>query len=208
MKRIFDITVVLVTAPFWLPVMVGVALLVRWKLGRPILFSQKRPGRDGCIFEIKKFRTMLNVTVDEKLLPDDSRLLPFGRKLRATSLDELPELFNVLRGEMSLVGPRPLLIQYMDRYNERQARRQEVRPGLTGLAQVKGRNALTWEEKFEWDVTYVETHSLWLDIKILAMTIGTVLFARGITSDGHATMAEFRHDGVRPLRGDRNRNQL
>ncbi len=192
-KRIFDLTAVILTAPFWLLLVLVVAVAVRVKLGSPVLFRQARPGQGGRIFELIKFRTMLNATdAGGRLLPDADRLTPFGRWLRASSLDELPELFNVLKGEMSLVGPRPLLIEYLPRYSPRQARRHEVPPGLTGLAQIKGRNALTWEEKFEWDVTYVETRNLALDVKILLATIGKVLRRDGISAQGEATMPEFR----------------
>jgi lipopolysaccharide/colanic/teichoic acid biosynthesis glycosyltransferase len=193
LKRIFDLVVVLLAAPLWVPVVLVLAILVRVKLGRPIFFRQHRPGLNSRIFELVKFRTMLNATdVSGRPLPDAERLTPFGRLLRARSLDELPELFNVLRGEMSLVGPRPLLIDYLPRYSPRQARRHEVPPGLTGLAQINGRNALTWEQKFEWDVVYVETRSLWLDIRILLVTIVKVLRRDGISAQGDATMPEFK----------------
>ncbi|HVS54043.1 MAG TPA: sugar transferase [Opitutaceae bacterium] len=193
LKRLFDLGAVLLTAPFWLPVLGGIALLVRLKLGSPVFFRQRRPGKDARIFEMVKFRTMTDAhDATGQLLPDAVRLTPFGRWLRGTSLDELPELWNVLRGDMSLVGPRPLLVQYLERYNPRQARRHEVRPGITGLAQVMGRNALSWAEKFEWDVRYVEQRSLWLDVKILALTVRSVLFRHGISAPGDATMPEFR----------------
>jgi lipopolysaccharide/colanic/teichoic acid biosynthesis glycosyltransferase len=193
LKRIFDLVVVLLAAPFWVPVVLVMAILVRMKLGRPIFFRQHRPGLNNRIFELVKFRTMLNATdVSGRPLPDAERLTPFGRLLRASSLDELPELLNVLRGEMSLVGPRPLLIDYLPRYSPRQARRHEVPPGLTGLAQINGRNALTWEQKFEWDVIYVETRSLWLDIRILLVTVVKVLRRDGISAQGDATMPEFK----------------
>lgn len=191
-KRIFDLAAVLVAAPFWLPLLLAVAVLVRIKLGAPVFFRQPRPGRGGRIFQMIKFRSM----TDERdaageLLPDAVRLTAFGRWLRATSLDELPELLNVLRGDMSLVGPRPLLVKYLPRYSARQARRHEVRPGITGLAQVMGRNALTWDEKFEWDVRYVETRSLLLDLRILLLTVKAVVFRTGISAAGEATMPEF-----------------
>jgi len=193
MKRLFDLLVVIAAAPIWLPVLAVVAGLVRIKLGSPVFFRQKRPGLKAQIFEMIKFRTMTDARdASGALLPDAVRLTPFGKLLRSTSLDELPELLNVLRGDMSLVGPRPLMIQYLERYSPRQARRHEVMPGITGLVQVKGRNALTWEEKFEWDVRYVETQSFWLDVKILALTIKTVLFRTGISAAGDATMPEFR----------------
>lgn len=198
-KRVFDIALVLVLAPVWGPLLGSVSLLVRVRLGRPVFFRQPRPGRHGAIFEMVKFRSMLDTRdASGRLLSDAERLTPFGRWLRGTSLDELPELWNVLRGEMSLVGPRPLLVQYLPRYNPRQARRHEVLPGITGLAQVMGRNALTWEEKFECDVRYVEQRSFWLDLKILALTLKAVLFRTGISAQGEATMAEFnppRHSG-------------
>jgi sugar transferase EpsL len=191
-KRTFDLLSVLLTAPLWLPLMGIVALLVRVKLGSPVFFRQQRPGRDARIFEMIKFRTMTDRRDPSgRLLPDRDRLTRLGRWLRATSLDELPELLNVLRGDMSLVGPRPLLVQYLDRYSTRQARRHDVRPGMTGLAQVKGRNALTWEEKFEWDVRYVEGWSFWLDLKILFLTLRPVVFRTGISAAGDSTMPEF-----------------
>lgn len=196
LKRLFDLLAVVLTAPLWLPLLAIVAWMVRRKLGSPVLFRQKRPGYKGEIFELIKFRSMTSECgPDGKLLPDAVRLTAFGRWLRATSLDELPELLNVLRGEMSLVGPRPLLIAYLPRYSARQARRHEVRPGLTGLAQVMGRNALSWEEKFEWDVAYVERQSLWLDLKILFLTVKTVLFRTGISAQNDATMPEFNPAG-------------
>jgi lipopolysaccharide/colanic/teichoic acid biosynthesis glycosyltransferase len=195
-KRGFDLVVVVLAAPAWLPILAVVALLVRLKLGSPVFFRQKRPGKDAVIFEMVKFRTMTDARdAAGALLPDAVRLTPFGKFLRATSLDELPELWNVLRGDMSLVGPRPLLVGYLPRYSARQARRHAVRPGITGLAQVKGRNALTWEEKFEWDVRYVETQSLALDLKILLLTAKTVFVREGISAAGDATMPEFRGGG-------------
>ena len=192
-KRTFDLLAVILTAPIWLPLLALVALLVRLKLGAPVFFRQRRPGLRGEIFELIKFRTMTDaVDAMGQLLPDAERLTPFGRWLRTTSLDELPELFNVLRGEMSLVGPRPLLVEYLPRYSARQARRHEVRPGLTGLVQIKGRNALSWEEKFEYDVWYVEHRSWWLDLSILFRTVWQVISRRGISAPGDATMPEFR----------------
>jgi lipopolysaccharide/colanic/teichoic acid biosynthesis glycosyltransferase len=185
--------------PLWLPVLAVLALLVRAKLGSPVLFRQKRPGMDARIFELIKFRTMTDARdARGNLLPDAARLTPFGRWLRSSSLDELPELLNVLRGEMSLVGPRPLLVQYLERYSPVQRRRHEVPPGITGWAQVNGRNALSWEEKFALDVWYVDNRSLWLDVRILALTVGQVVFRRGISAPGEATMPEFvgkREDG-------------
>ncbi len=191
-KRSFDLLIVLAAAPFWLPVLAVVALLVRLKLGAPVFFRQKRPGQGARIFEMIKFRTMTDARDPAgHLLPDAVRLTPFGKFLRSTSLDELPELLNVLRGDMSLVGPRPLLVHYLPRYSPRQARCHEVRPGITGWAQVKGRNALSWDEKFEWDVRYVESGSLGLDVKILLLTVKTVFVREGISAHGDATMPEF-----------------
>lgn len=201
-KRLSDLVLVLGTAPLWIPLLAVVAVLVRWKLGSPVLFRQKRPGRGGAIFEMVKFRTMRDDRDESgRLRPDEERLTAFGRWLRATSLDELPELWNVIRGEMSLVGPRPLLIEYLPRYTPRQARRHEVRPGITGLAQIKGRNALSWEEKFEWDVAYVERQSLWLDVQILLLTVRKVLIRDGISAPGAATMPKFT--GSAPLQTHR-----
>lgn len=192
-KRMFDLLAIVATAPIWLPVLGAVAVLVRLKLGSPVLFRQKRPGLHGAIFEMVKFRTMTDARdASGALLPDAVRLTTFGRWLRASSLDELPELWNVLRGEMSLVGPRPLMVQYLERYSPRQARRHDVVPGITGLAQVMGRNALSWPEKFEWDVRYVEQQSFGLDLKILWLTVKAVLFRHGISAQGDATMPEFR----------------
>ncbi len=192
MKRLFDLTLVLFFAPLWLPLLAVFALLVRLKLGAPVFFRQERPGLHGQPFILLKFRTMLDACgADGNLLPDDKRLTPFGNLLRHSSLDEFPELLNVLRGDMSLVGPRPLLTRYLGRYTPEQARRHEVRPGITGWAQVNGRNAISWEEKFRFDVWYVDNRSLWLDVKILALTIWNVLRRRDISAKGHATMPEF-----------------
>jgi sugar transferase EpsL len=192
MKRVFDLVLVVGFIPFWGPVVLAVALLVRVKLGSPVLFRQARPGRHGRIFELWKFRTMTDRRDDQGgLLPDAQRLTPFGRWLRSTSLDELPELVNVLKGEMSLVGPRPLLVQYLDRYTSEQARRHDVRPGLTGWVQVNGRNTLTWADKFKLDVWYVDHQSLGLDIRILALTFLKVFRREGISAAGDATMPEF-----------------
>ena len=196
MKRAFDLILVLGTAPVWMPMVGVLGLLVRLKMGAPVFFRQRRPGLGGRPFELLKFRTMTDRRdADGNLLPDAERLTGFGRWLRSTSLDELPELFNVLRGEMSLVGPRPLLMQYLDRYSPEQARRHDVRPGLTGWAQINGRNALSWEEKFRMDVWYVDHWSLWLDVKILARTVWSVARRQGISAAGEATMPEFRGKG-------------
>jgi len=192
-KRTFDLIAVIVSMPIWLPTLAVLAILVRLRIGSPILFLQMRPGLNGKIFRIVKFRTMTNCRdINEHLLPDEKRITPFGLWLRAASLDELPEVWNVLLGDMSLVGPRPLLVEYLPCYNPRQARRHLVRPGVTGLAQVMGRNALSWEEKFEWDVRYVESQSFWLDLKILWLTFGTVFSRKGISARGEATMPEFK----------------
>ncbi|HOX04675.1 MAG TPA: sugar transferase [Candidatus Paceibacterota bacterium] len=193
MKRLFDLLLVGITLPLWLPIVGLLALLVRVSLGRPVLFRQKRPGRHGRIFEIHKFRTMTDARDGSgQLLPDADRLTRFGRWLRATSLDELPELFDVIRGNMSLVGPRPLMVKYLERYSPEQARRHEVLPGITGWCQVKGRNALPWDEKLRLDVWYVDHQSFWLDLKILALTVVQVFRSHGISAPGHATMPEFR----------------
>ena len=174
------------------PVLLVTAILVRIKLGSPVLFTQERPGKDGKVFKLYKFRSMLPPKEgqdDPKY--DAERLTPFGKLLRSTSLDELPELFNMLKGDMSVVGPRPLLVRYLDRYNEHQARRHEVRPGFTGLAQVHGRNAISWEEKFDWDVQYVDHITFLGDWKIIFETVRTVLKREGISAAGEATMGEF-----------------
>ena len=174
------------------PVMAVTALLVRTKLGTPVIFKQKRPGVDGKPFMLYKFRSMTDARNENgELLSDEERLPPFGQKLRATSLDELPELFNIWKGDMSVVGPRPLLMRYLPRYNAHQARRNEVRPGFTGLAQVHGRNAITWEEKFDWDVAYVDNVTFLGDWKIIFQTIKTVLSREGISSGTSVTMEEF-----------------
>lgn len=191
-KRIFDIILTMLTLLAVAPLFLALMVVVKLKLGDPIFFKQARSGKDGTSFTLLKFRTM----TDEKdgkgtLLPEAERLASVGRFLRTTSLDELPEIFNILKGDMSLVGPRPLLMQYLERYTPKQARRHEVRPGLTGWAQVNGRNALSWEEKFKLDVWYVDNQCLSLDIKILFMTIYKVLKREGINHVGHVTMTEF-----------------
>jgi lipopolysaccharide/colanic/teichoic acid biosynthesis glycosyltransferase len=191
-KRLLDVAGASIGLIAASPLLLVVGLLVRATLGSPVFFRQQRPGRNGVPFTILKFRTMRDaIGADGSPLPDAERLGSVGRVIRAASLDELPELWNVLRGDMSLVGPRPLLMQYLGRYNDRQKRRHDVRPGLTGLAQVEGRNALTWEEKFELDVRYVDSHSFLLDLSILARTAGSVVSRRGITREGHATAPEF-----------------
>ena len=175
------------------PVMLIVAVLVRIKLGSPVLFKQPRPGKNEKIFNMYKFRTMTDARDENgELLPDEVRLTKFGKTLRSTSLDELPELFNILKGDMSIVGPRPLLVRYLPLYNERQKHRHDVRPGFTGLAQVNGRNSISWEEKFEWDVKYVEHVTFLQDCRIILKTIGVVLKRDGISSTTSATMEEFR----------------
>ena len=192
MKRLFDFLLALLALLLLALPLLVLALLVRRKLGSPVLFRQTRPGLHGQPFEMVKFRTMTDARgADGALLPDAVRLTPFGRFLRASSLDELPELWNVLKGEMSLVGPRPLLMEYVPLYSAEQYRRHEVRPGVTGWAQVNGRNAISWEEKFKLDVWYVEQQSLALDIKILWLTVKKVLLRDGISAAGEATMAKF-----------------
>lgn len=191
-KRCLDIVLSLCGIIVLSPVLLVLFILVRVKLGSPVLFKQERPGKGEKIFTLCKFRTMTDAR-DEKgeLLPDEVRLTKFGRLLRATSLDELPELFNVLKGDMSVIGPRPLLVRYLPRYNSFQRRRHEVRPGLTGLAQVNGRNALTWEEKFEYDVRYVDNLTFAMDVRIFFATVRAVLKHEGINSETSATMEEF-----------------
>jgi len=191
-KRLFDFSASLVALLLLLPVLLLLALLVRVNIGTPIFFTQTRPGLHGKLFAMVKFRTMTDEGgPDGELLPDAVRLTPFGRFLRATSLDELPELWNVLKGDMSLVGPRPLLMEYLPLYTPEQARRHQVRPGITGWAQVNGRNAISWEDKFKLDVWYVDNCSIWLDIKILWLTVKKVLVRDGISAQGEATMARF-----------------
>jgi lipopolysaccharide/colanic/teichoic acid biosynthesis glycosyltransferase len=192
LKRLFDIFAVVITAPFWGPILLLLAVIVRIKLGAPVLFRQKRPGLNAETFELIKFRTMTDARdANGALLPDADRLPPFGQWLRSTSLDELPELLLVLTGKMSLVGPRPLLIQYLPLYTPEQARRHEARPGITGWAQVNGRNAISWEQKFELDVWYVDHQSLWLDLKILFLTVIKVFQRSGISDQHGPTMSYF-----------------
>ncbi|MHA1749059.1 MAG: sugar transferase [Promethearchaeota archaeon] len=192
-KRFFDLFLTVPALIIFAPLMAVIAILVRIDLGRPVIFRQKRPGLHGDLFKLYKFRTMIGESdFHGHLLPDEKRIKGFGKFLRKTSLDELPELWNVIKGYISLVGPRPLLVKYLDRYTPEQARRHEVKPGITGWAQVNGRNAITWEEKFKYDVWYVENLSLWLDIKIIFMTIVKVIKGEGINQPGQATMEEFR----------------
>ena len=188
-KRAIDILIAGLALILSLPIQLVVALLVRINLGSPVLFTQQRPGRSGRMFTMYKFRTMRDITED--LVSDEDRITPFGSWLRSTSLDELPELLNVLKGDMSIVGPRPLLPEYLPLYTARQARRHEVRPGVTGLAQVKGRNALPWAERLAWDVRYVETRSFALDCRIVLDTFKVVLAREGITEEGQVAMTDF-----------------
>ena len=191
-KRFFDLVLVIPGLILISPMLLLVAIVAKFKIGSPVLFQQERPGIHGKIFKMIKFRSMRNDRdANGELLPDEVRLVPFGKLLRATSLDEFPELWNVIKGEMSLVGPRPLLAKYLDRYNPTQARRHEVRPGITGWAQINGRNAITWEEKFDYDVWYVDNLSFFLDVKILALTVLKVFKRSGTSAEGHATMPEF-----------------
>jgi len=195
-KRVFDLLLSIPVLILVSPVIIVVTLLVRMRLGSPVFFSQLRPGLHARPFYMLKFRTMTNTRgSDGRLLSDDKRMTRLGNFLRRTSIDELPEFINVFKGDMSLVGPRPLLMQYLDRYTPEQARRHEVKPGITGWAQIHGRNALTWEEKFKLDVWYVDNWSLWLDIKIIAMTIWKILQREGISQPGQATMEEFKGIG-------------
>ena len=193
MKRILDFFVALFLLMALWPLFLALAVLVHWRLGSPVLFRQQRPGLHGRPFSINKFRTMSEVRdAKGRLLDDADRLTELGRFMRRFSLDELPQLFNVLRGELSLVGPRPLLMEYLPLYSPEQARRHDVRPGITGWAQVNGRNAINWEDRFRLDVWYVDHQSLWLDMKILWLTVLKVLRSEGISQKGHATMEKFR----------------
>lgn len=196
-KRLFDLAVAGAAFVVLLPVLGVVAVLVRIFLGSPVIFRQERPGFQGEPFMIYKFRSMLDLSdVDGNPLDDEERLTRFGRLLRSSSLDELPELWNVLRGEMSVVGPRPLMMSYLPRYDAEQARRHDVKPGVTGLAQVGGRNALTWDEKFAFDIEYVDSHSVWLDLEILARTVQSVGSRSGISHGDHSTMPDFMGNEV------------
>ncbi|QMT34416.1 sugar transferase [Conchiformibius steedae DSM 2580] len=196
LKRFADIVISLIVLIFFFPLYIFIFYSVKKNLGSPVLFRQTRPGLDGKPFEMLKFRTMRDaVDRDGNLLPDSERLTDFGTKLRASSLDELPELWNVLKGDMSLVGPRPLLMEYLPLYNDEQKRRHEVRPGITGWAQVNGRNAISWEEKFKLDVWYVDNQSLWLDMKILFLTVKKVLIKEGISAGNDVTMPKFMGNG-------------
>ncbi|NLJ92834.1 MAG: sugar transferase [Aeromonadales bacterium] len=195
-KRLFDIVGAALALIIFSPVMALVGLLVRQRLGSPVLFRQTRPGKDAQPFEMIKFRTMRDaVDIQGIPLPDAERITPFGDFLRASSLDELPGLWNVLKGDMSLVGPRPLLMDYLPLYSQEQYRRHEARPGITGWAQVNGRNAISWEDKFKLDVWYIDNRSLWLDIKIVFLTIKKVFIREGISADNHATMPVFKGQG-------------
>lgn len=191
-KRILDIISSLLAIIILSPLLAVTAVLVKTKLGSPVLFRQERPGKDEKIFTLMKFRTMTDERDENgELLPDEVRLTKFGKLLRSTSIDELPELFNILKGDMSVIGPRPLLVEYIPRYNEHQHRRHEVRPGLSGWAQVNGRNTVSWEDKFDMDVYYVDNYSFAMDVKILFMTVLNVLKREGISSETSATMEVF-----------------
>ena len=193
MKRLFDLVVTLLLLPFIFLLCFIITLFVKIKLGSPVIFAQPRPGLNGNIFNMIKFRTMTNkCDLDGNLLPDSIRLTKFGQLLRLTSLDELPGLWNVIKGNMSLVGPRPLLVEYLPLYNDRQMRRHEVLPGITGWAQVNGRNAISWDEKFDLDVWYVDNQSIWLDVKILWLTVKKVIMRDGINQDDQATSEYFK----------------
>ena len=192
MPRLFDILLLLLLSPIWVPLLLVTALLVRINLGAPIIFHQQRPGKNEHIFSLLKFRSMTNArNAQGNLLPDEDRLTRFGKFLRSSSLDELPSLLNLLKGDIRLVGPRPLLTEYLPLYSSEQKRRHEVAPGITGWAQVNGRNAISWDEKFALDIYYVENRSLWLDLKILVMTLAKLLSRSDINADGYATMPRF-----------------
>ncbi len=201
-KRLFDLVLALPVLLLLLPVLALLALLVRRMLGSPVLFRQTRPGKQGKPFTVYKFRTMLDLhDRDGRLLPDEERMTPFGRVLRSASLDELPEIWNVVRGDMSIVGPRPLLMKYLDRYTPEQARRHEVLPGITGWAQINGRNDISWENKFSLDVWYVDHLSLWLDLKIIAFTLWKAIKREGISQEGHVTAPEFMGSALEESHG-------
>lgn len=191
-KRLFDLVIIFLTLPFWVPLLLILSVLVYIFIGSPVLFKQVRPGFKGKLFTMVKFRTMTN-SCDQlgNLLPDADRLTSFGKFLRSSSLDELPEILNIIAGDMSLVGPRPLLAEYLPLYSSEQAIRHDVRPGITGWAQVNGRNAISWEEKFKLDIWYVQNQSCWLDIKILLLTMKKVVIREGISADGHVTIEKF-----------------
>ncbi|RCU43286.1 sugar transferase [Corallincola holothuriorum] len=192
MKRLFDIVMAGIALLLLAPVIFIVSQKIAKNLGKPVLFRQKRPGLNGRVFEMIKFRSMRDETDSSgKVLPDSERLTPFGEKLRSSSLDELPGLWNVLKGDMSLVGPRPLLVEYLPLYSAEQAKRHDVRPGITGWAQVNGRNAISWDDKFRLDTWYVENQSFWLDLRILFLTVKKVFIREGINAEGHATMSRF-----------------
>lgn len=193
MKRLLDLLALLLTLPIWLPLLVATAVMVRLRLGAPMLFCQTRSGRSGRPFKLFKFRTMTNARdADGELLPDEQRLTDFGRWLRSTSADELPSMLNVIRGEMSLVGPRPFVVEYLPLYNIRQTRRHDVLPGVTGWAQINGRNSLTWAERLEMDVWYVENRTHTMDLRIIAASFGKVLRRGDVAAEGHVTMEPFK----------------
>lgn len=192
LKRTVDLILGITAVILLSPILLITAVLVSQKLGSPIFFTQVRPGKDGKPFKMVKFRTMRDaIDAQGNPLPDTERLTPFGRRLRSTSIDELPELWNVIKGEMSLVGPRPLLMEYLPLYSTEQAKRHDLKPGMTGWAQINGRNAISWEDKFKLDTWYVQHQSLWLDIKIMALTVKKVLVRDGISAEGEATMTKF-----------------
>lgn len=192
-KRILDFLLSLIAFIVLMPIMLTIYLLVRVKLGRPAIFKQERPGKDEKIFTLYKFRTMTDERDENgKLFPDEKRLTKFGKFLRSTSLDELPELVNIIKGDMAIVGPRPLLVEYLPLYNEEQKHRHDIRPGLTGLAQISGRNSITWEEKFKEDIEYIQKITLFKDVKIIIKTIGKVLKKEGISSNNTETMEKFK----------------
>ena len=197
MKRLFDLIVIFILLPFIFLLCFVIAFFVKIKLGSPVIFSQPRPGLNGNIFNMNKFRTMTNnCDLDGNLLPENLRLTKFGKILRSTSLDELPGLWNVIKGSMSLVGPRPLLVEYLPLYNDRQFRRHEVLPGITGWAQVNGRNAISWEDKFDLDLWYVDNQSMWLDLKILCLTVKKVIMRDGINQENQVTAEYFKGNNI------------